>query len=368
MSGKGSRGHDGEYPRGRGARRSRTSCDQGAPVAAFPFRKLNPHTHESPGARPDPEKIRQAATLIREGKLVAFPTETVYGLGANALDADAVQKIFRLKGRPATSPLIVHAGSHEAAAALAKNWPDAADRLARQFWPGPLTLVLPKREIVPDLVTAGLPTVGLRVPANDFALALLAEAGVPIAAPSANRFTELSPTTAAHVRDSFGNDLDFILDGGPTRVGIESTVLSLAAPIPVLLRPGMISAEQIEAVIGKIEIAGAPAKGAHASPGMHAQHYRPRTPLLLVKEANLPTRGRGAYLSMKRPGMTLPALATHGVGKSIEMPSEAAQYAAALYETLHRLDEGGFDWIAVEQPPETPEWAGILDRLRRASQ
>jgi len=324
---------------------------------------LNQHTQESLNARPDPEKIRQAAALIREGKLVAFPTETVYGLGANALDAGAVQKIFRLKGRPATSPLIVHVGSREAADALAKNWRDDAEQLARRFWPGPLTLVLPKRELIPDVVTAALPTVGLRVPANAFALALLAEAGVPIAAPSANRFTELSPTTAAHVRRSLGDAVDFILDGGPTRVGIESTVLSLATPVPVLLRPGMISVEQIEAVIGKIEIAGAPAEGAHPSPGMHAQHYRPKTLLLLVKDADLPTWGRGAYLFMNRS-----AVARHRIGESIEMPSEADQYATTLYDTLHRLDEGGFDWIAVEQPPETPEWAGILDRLRRASQ
>jgi len=212
---------------------------------------LNQHTQESLDTRPDPEKIRQAAALIREGKLVAFPTETVYGLGANALDAAAVQKIFRLKERPATSPMIVHVGSREAAVDLAKNWPDAADQLARRFWPGPLTLVLSKRELIPDVVTAGLRTVGLRVPANAFALALLAEAGVPIAAPSANRFTELSPTTAEHVRSSLGDAVDFILDGGPTRVGIESTVLSLATPVPVLLRPGMISAAQIEAVIGR---------------------------------------------------------------------------------------------------------------------
>jgi len=324
---------------------------------------LNQHTQESLDTRPDPEKIRQAAALIREGKLVAFPTETVYGLGANALDAAAVQKIFRLKERPATSPMIVHVGSREAAVDLAKNWPDAADQLARRFWPGPLTLVLSKRELIPDVVTAGLPTVGLRVPANAFALALLAEAGVPIAAPSANRFTELSPTTAEHVRSSLGDAVDFILDGGPTRVGIESTVLSLATPVPVLLRPGMISAAQIEAVIGKIEIAGAPAEGGHASPGMHARHYRPRTPLLLVKQADLPTWGRGAYLFMNRSAVARPT-----VEKSIEMPSEANQYGATLYDTLHRLDEGGFDWIAVEQPPETPEWAGILDRLRRASQ
>jgi len=190
----------------------------------------------------DPEIIRQAARLIREGKLVAFPTETVYGLGANALDARAVERVFRAKRRPATSPLIVHAESRNAAANLVTEWPDEAERLTNKFWPGPLTLVLPKRASIPGIVTAGLPTVGLRVPANRFALALLVQAAVPIAAPSANRFTELSPTTAAHVRQSLDGDVDLIIDGGPTQVGIESTVVSLAGSKPLLLRPGMISA------------------------------------------------------------------------------------------------------------------------------
>jgi len=189
----------------------------------------------------DTERIRRAAALIREGKLVAFPTETVYGLGANALDAAAVEKIFRVKGRPSTSPLIVHVASREAARALTTEWPDAAETLSRKFWPGPLTLVLPKRDCIPSVVTAGLATVGLRVPANPVALALLVEAQVPIAAPSANRFTELSPTKAEHVRQSLGDDVDLILDGGSAEVGIESTVLSLADPTPLLLRPGMIS-------------------------------------------------------------------------------------------------------------------------------
>src|SRR6266851_3588534 len=215
---------------------------------------------------PDHEIIR-AAALLREGKLVAFPTETVYGLGANALDARAVARIFQIKGRPSTSPLIVHIASAESARGLVTEWTAAATKLALEFWPGPLTLVLPKRPCIPDVVTAGLPSVGLRVPANAVALALLAEAGVPIAAPSANRFTELSPTTAEHVRKSLGNSVDLILDGGPTQVGIESTVLSLVGPRPLLLRPGMISAEQIERVIGKIEIAGAVTDGAHPAPG-----------------------------------------------------------------------------------------------------
>jgi L-threonylcarbamoyladenylate synthase len=304
-------------------------------------------------AGPDPWMIQHAAALIRSGKLVAFPTETVYGLGANALDVGAVQRIFQVKGRPPSSPLIVHVHSAEGARDLVEHWPPAAGKLAREFWPGPLTIVLPKREFIPGIVTASLPTVGVRVPANAIALALLAEARVPIAAPSANRFTELSPTTAEHVRNSLGDAVDLILDGGRTTVGIESTVLSLAGPTPILLRPGIISAARIEQVIGKIEVAKLTPDGPHPAPGMHARHYTPRTPLVL----HLPGSGRGAYL-----WMTSPQPGAHNV----EMPADAACYAAVLYDTLHRLDAMGFDWIAVEPPPIDAAWAGINDRLRRA--
>jgi L-threonylcarbamoyladenylate synthase len=304
--------------------------------------------------KPDPEIIERAAAHIREGKLVAFPTETVYGLGANALDARAVERIFRVKGRPSTSPLIVHVESREAAPAVVAKWPREAEKLASEFWPGPLTLVLPKRDCIPDIVTAGLPSVGVRVPANAFALALLVHAGVPIAAPSANHFTELSPTTAEHVRASLGNAVDLIVDGGPTQIGIESTVLALAGARPTLLRPGMISSEQIEQVIGTIEIAQAPSDGAHASPGMHPRHYSPRTPMM----RHLPASGRGVYLWHTHPAES---------ARSVHMPADPARYAATLYDTLHRLDDEGLDWIAVEMPPATPEWAGIIDRLTRAS-
>jgi len=304
--------------------------------------------------QPDLKAIRHAAALICEGKLVAFPTETVYGLGANALDARAVARIFEVKGRPSTSPLIVHVESREAAPGIVSEWPAAAEKLAREFWPGPLTLVLPKCECIPGIATAGLPTVGLRVPANAYALALLVEADVPIAAPSANRFTGLSPTTAEHVRKSLGDSVDFILDGGPTQVGIESTVLSLAGASPLLLRHGMISVEQIESLIGKVEIATAAAEGPHPAPGMHARHYSPRTRLVL----HLPGHGRGAYLWLTRPAPS---------ARSMQMPADPARYAAALYETLHRLDDEGFDWIAVELPPDEPAWAAITDRLQRAA-
>ena len=290
--------------------------------------------------------VAEAAELIRAGRLVAFPTETVYGLGANALDAAAVERIFAAKGRPRTSPLIVHVDSVAMARALALEWPPAADTLAARYWPGPLTLVVPKQPRIPDIVTAGLPTVGLRMPAHPLALALIRAAGVPIAAPSANRFTELSPTAAAHVPDRLA---DYVLDGGPARVGIESTVLSLAGRA-VLLRPGVIPLPEIEALIGAVEVGFTAGESAHASPGMHPRHYRPRTRLLLLRAGETTPEGRGAWLH---------------IGK--EMPAAPVSYAAALYDMLHRLDREGYDWIAVERPPDLPEWAGVLDRLRRAA-
>jgi L-threonylcarbamoyladenylate synthase len=275
---------------------------------------------------PDPPRqIEHAAALIRAGKLVAFPTETVYGLGANALDAQAVERIFVAKGRPRTSPLIVHVDSVDMARTLGSEWPAAADLLARRYWPGPLTLVVPKRPEIPDIVTAGLPTVGLRMPAHPL---------------------ELSPTAAGHVAGSLA---EFVLNGGPSQVGIESTVLSLAGE-PLLLRPGVIPLPEIEALIGPVQVAPLPREAAHPAPGMHERHYRPRTPLHLLCATDAQPGGRGAWLRIGR-----------------EMPPEPRAYAAALYETLHRLDQQGLDWIAVERPPDTPDWAGVLDRLQRAA-
>jgi L-threonylcarbamoyladenylate synthase len=313
---------------------------------------------------PDPGEIDQPARLLRAGRLVAFPTETVYGLGANALDAEAVARIYAVKRRPATSPLIVHVASIEMAQSLVANWPEIADRLARRFWPGPLTLVLEKQLekplVIPPIVTAGLSTVGLRVPAHPIALALIRAAGVPLAAPSANRFTELSPTTADHVRLSLGSDIDYILDGGPCSVGIESTVLSLAEPRPTLLRPGGISRTELEAIIGPVASAQEAQAGAHPSPGMHPRHYSPRTPLLLVKDGKLPDQGQGIYLQHQH-------LPSREFVQTIQMPEAAADYAAALYEVLHQADAGNHNWIAVDLPPNTPEWEAVHDRLRRAA-
>ena len=310
---------------------------------------------------PSAQEIRHAAALLREGKLVAFPTETVYGLGANALDEAAVARIFEAKGRPTSSPIIVHVSGVEMARSLVTEWPPAAELLARQFWPGPLTLVLKKQQAVPSLVTAGLETVGVRMPAHPVAQALIEAAQLPVAAPSANRFTQLSPTTAQHVREGLGKRVDYILDGGPCTVGIESTVLSLAEPIPVLLRPGGISRQQIEAVIGAIsQVSGAPAASAHPAPGMHPRHYSPRTRLLLVRNGELPRTGAGAYLQLQHSPL-------HEARETIAMPLDPHAYAAQLYRVLHELDARSYDWIAVDTPPDTPDWEAVLDRLRRAA-
>jgi L-threonylcarbamoyladenylate synthase len=283
-------------------------------------------------------EIERAAELLRAGRLVVFPTETVYGLGANALDENAVRRIFEAKGRPLSSPLIVHVSSIEMARGLASEWPANADALARRFWPGPLTLVVPKKQIVPDIVTAGLPSVGLRMPAHPVAQALLEAAQIPIAAPSANRFTELSPTTAQHIPAGIA---DMVLDGGPCNIGIESTVISLAGRVARILRPGMVTQTQIEAVIGPVEVGG----GAE-SPGQHPKHYSPRTPVIVGES---PNQGHGVRLDLDT------------------MPHEPEAYAERLYRVLHELDTQALDWIAVELPPDTPEWAGIRDRLQRAA-
>ena len=291
--------------------------------------------------------VQEAAERIRAGEVVAFPTETVYGLGASALDAAAVARIYELKGRPATSPLIVHAASIEMARTLVTEWPPEAEKLVRRYWPGSLTLVLPKSSAIPGIVTAGLPTVGVRVPNHPLALALIREAGVPIAAPSANRFTGLSATTAEHVREAFGDAVP-VLDGGPCQVGIESTVVSISARRITLLRPGMISIEDVER-------ASAPsADTAHPAPGMHPRHYSPRTPLVLSKDPD----PRGAYVWIHLPGH-----AAH----SVQMPSTPEAYAARLYSVLHELDREGWPVIRVEPPPDTVEWAAVRDRLQRAA-
>lgn len=278
--------------------------------------------------------------------MVAFPTETVYGLGANALDPQAVARIYAVKRRPFASPLIVHVADTAMARTITAGWPAAAEALAAKFWPGPLTLVLKKADIVPDIVTAGLDSVGIRVPSHPVALDLIRRAGVPIAAPSANRFTGISPTTAAHVRESLGDEIDLILDGGPTQVGIESTVASLRRNPPAVLRPGMISQAQLEEATGVHWERERDVPHVVESPGQHPRHYAPRTPFYVL---------------------TSPEITPVGKGRIIEMPNDRVSYAARLYAALHEADKQGWDWIAVLRPPETPEWTAILDRLQRAS-
>jgi L-threonylcarbamoyladenylate synthase len=306
---------------------------------------------------PTNDEIAAAAAVLRTGGLVAFPTETVYGLGANALDPVAVRRIFQVKGRPSTSPLIVHVDSVEMArCSVVSLWPESAEILARAFWPGPLSLVLPKQSGIPREVTAGLDTVGVRAPAHPVAFELIRQAGIPVAAPSANPFMHLSPTEAQHVRDSLGSAVDIILDGGPTRVGIESTVLSLAGSTPLLLRPGMISRQELEALIGPVALAADPSHDeANASPGMREKHYSPATPLFLTTE---PPAGRGVYVWWNRP--------VAGAIRAVRLPAEPAAYARELYSTLHDIDREGLDFIAVEPVPRTGQWAAIYDRLFRA--
>jgi L-threonylcarbamoyladenylate synthase len=303
-------------------------------------------------------EIARAAALIRAGELVAFPTETVYGLGANALDPAALEKVYAAKGRPPGSPLIVHVDSIQMARSVAREWPENADRLALRFWPGPLTLVLEKQSHVPHQLTAGLDTVGIRMPAHPLALALIHAANLPIAAPSANLFGGLSPTTAEHVRKSMGGLVAMLLDGGATTVGIESTVLSLAGGDAVLLRPGMVTQAEIEEVIGPVRVFASGPGVRHPSPGLERRHYSPRTPLWLVENGRLPGSGRGAYLWIGQPAEA---------AQSVRMPDQPRAYASALYKMLHEADSHGWDWIAVEQPPPGDAWAAIRDRLERAA-
>jgi len=322
---------------------------------------------------PEPDRIARAAAIVRSGGLVAFPTETVYGLGANALDQAAVVRIYQAKGRPAFNPLIAHVHDATAARQLVRDWPLAADRLARLFWPGPLTLVLPRTAIVPDVVTAGQDTVAVRIPAHPVALARLRAAGLPIAAPSADRFTELSPTRAAHVERALGDRVDLILDGGATTVGIESTVVDLSGSEPVLLRPGHISAAQLREVLGSLVIPEKDPEGSapRPAPGMLERHYAPRAELrpFAATEREAAARLAGELTSQGRiVGALLLGPFPAPVAHPIPMPADAAGYARELYAALHALDARQCDVVFVEEPDSAAdEWAAIRDRLHRGA-
>jgi L-threonylcarbamoyladenylate synthase len=313
--------------------------------------------------------LQRATEVLRRGGLVAIPTETVYGLAGHALDPEAVRRIFVAKGRPSNNPLIVHIGTLEQARALTTNFPEMADRLAKAFWPGPLTLVLPSAAVIPPVVTAGGATVALRMPAHPVALRLLRESGLPLAAPSANRSTRLSPTRADHVVHDLADRIDLILDAGPTTGGIESTVLDLTHQPPRLLRPGLLSPAALEAIIGPIDRT-APVSTATAlpSPGLLERHYAPRTPLECVCDSGhrvrelLATGQRVGWVPLDTTGERIPEVQT------VVLPADPMAYAARLYAVLHELDRAGLDRIIVEQPPADEAWLAIRDRLRRAAE
>jgi L-threonylcarbamoyladenylate synthase len=336
----------------------------------------------------NPETLQQAVAFLRAGELVALPTETVYGLGADAANPKAVAKIYAAKGRPADHPLIVHLACAGHLAQWAAEVPPAARELAAALWPGPLTLILKKQDWVPQVVTGGQDTVGLRVPAHPLALALLAafaaaRANAPagIAAPSANRYGRVSPTTAAHVHEEFGEfgksgeKVSLILDGGPCEVGIESTIVDFSRATPEILRPGAITADDIARITGVLPRLrgqaddGAASDPAPRVPGALAAHYAPRTPLRLADSAVFAAE----LVRLARAGRRVAALA-HSAAAPASVsfdwraaPAEPAAYARQLYASLRALDTLGADLILVETPPALPAWRAIADRLRRAA-
>ena len=311
---------------------------------------------------PDDAAIEEAVAVLLGGGLVAFPTETVYGLGADALDAKAVERVYAAKGRPAVNPLIVHVDTVERAKLLAERWPAAAEALSQAFWPGPLTLVLPKRATIPDIVTAGLGTVGLRLPAHAVAVALIRAVDRPLAAPSANRYTGVSPTRAEHVVRSLGDAVDLVLDAGPTDVGIESTVVRVGNDGVTLLRHGMITRAALESVVGPIRIAaGAVGEdAARASPGQSSRHYSPRAKVVLGPWAEAPRGGRTGVLLFATGDAPDAQFARR-------MPPEPDTYARELYAAFWDADAEGCDILIVEEPPDDPRWQAVRDRLARAA-
>ncbi|HEX5323239.1 MAG TPA: L-threonylcarbamoyladenylate synthase [Capsulimonadaceae bacterium] len=313
------------------------------------------------------DAILEAAAAIRAGDLVAFPTETVYGLGANALNGRAVLRIFEAKGRPADNPVIVHVADPDGLEAVAHNAPAAAP-LVRRFWPGPLTVILPKKPIIPDVVTAGGSTVGVRMPSHPVALSLIRAAGVPIAAPSANRSEQISPTQAAHVLQSLGDSIDIILDGGHTKVGVESTVIDLTEEPPRLLRPGMVLPAEIEEILGRPLARIEKESGLRRSPGQMPRHYAPGTPLVILKNLRVDLPGVSLYpIGLLAFGSDERVPLGVDIAQTIIMPADPAAYAASLYDALYALDEASLALILVEAVPDGDEWLAIRDRLARAA-
>jgi L-threonylcarbamoyladenylate synthase len=327
--------------------------------------------------RPQSARIREAAAVLVSGGTVAFPTETVYGLGADALSAKAVRRIFRAKGRPGDNPLIVHVASRRQARTLVRSWPPVAEQLARRFWPGPLTLILPRSPAVPNAVTAGLDTVAVRMPRHPIALALIRAAGVPVAAPSANRSGSPSPTTAAHVLDDLQGRIDCLVDGGVASLGLESTVIDLTSAIPVVLRPGRISVEQLRRVIGRVRLdrgaaAPAPTHRIVRSPGMKYRHYAPRACLILVEGRTRRVAATIRRLTGQTSGTVTGVISTNRRRRypnalTVFAGSSPSSIARNLYRLLRELDHHGVHTILVEGIEAREVGLAVMNRLRKAA-
>lgn len=316
--------------------------------------------------------VERVVQLLRAGEPVALPTETVYGLAANALDPAAVQRIFEVKGRPPSNPIIVHVASCAMARECVENWPELATRLAKSFWPGPLTMVLPRSDLIPDAVTAGGPTVGVRWPSHPFMQAVIRECGFPLAAPSANTSNRLSPTQASHVLRDIGDKLRLIVDGGQAQVGIESTVIDLSTSPPQLLRPGIVHEQALISVTGELILAGENNQTVIRSPGQLPKHYSPKARLELWSWGNdeeFSKRCRSSGVTAARLYILahthIPSSEVYG--HICVIPHDPEAFARALYGQLHESDQAGAQLIVVESLPDTMEWRAIADRLRRAS-
>jgi L-threonylcarbamoyladenylate synthase len=317
--------------------------------------------------------VRRTTELLRAGQVVALPTETVYGLAANALDPQAVAKIFEIKGRPSANPVIVHIADLPMAKRCARFFPPLAEQLAKAFWPGPLTLILPRAETIPKIVTAGGETIGIRWPSHPLMQAVIRECGFPLAAPSANLSNQISPTNAAHVQKQLDGRISIIVDGGQSAVGIESSVLDLTVTPPQILRPGMIHAESFAAA-GMLVSTQNPLveTGILKSPGQLKKHYSPRAKLLVLSWNNEDElKFKIEILKFKTLNCHIIAHAcipsAEPFARVCVIPHDAEAFARAIYAELHRCDEEGAQAIIVEAPPTTPEWSGIADRLRRAA-
>jgi L-threonylcarbamoyladenylate synthase len=333
------------------------------------------HTEVLPAHAPElfQQAVRRASDLLRKGEVVALPTETVYGLAANALDEGAVEKIFQIKGRPAHNPVIVHVASLEMAKRCAAAFPALAEGLARAFWPGPLTLVLPRADAIPEIVTAGGQTVGIRWPSHPLIQAVIRECDFPLAAPSANLSNRISPTNAAHVRKQLDGKIAAIVDGGQASVGIESSVLDLTVSPPAILRPGMIHRESLAAAGFPVAHAGAIDEfGELKSPGQLKKHYAPRAKLLILRwndDADLKLKMRSLKLKMENCHVVAHARipSPEPFARVCVIPHDAEAFARAIYAELHHCDDAGAEAIVIEALPDAPEWTAISDRLFRAA-